>query len=226
MTKWVSKGKCNLCGEEFAKAGMTRHITACRKTHTLEKLEGRGKPRDATLYHLVAEGGPAYWLHLEVPSDATLKDLDRFLRDIWVECCGHLSAFTINGARYDVDASMAREWGEDARGMNVALARVLQPGSKFNYEYDFGTTTELALKVVAEREGDARGKGIQILARNDPPPIMCSECGQPATQVCSDCIWSGGGWVCDECVPAHPCGEEMLLPVVNSPRVGMCGYTG
>jgi len=24
----------------------------------------------------------------------------------------------------------------------------------------------------------------------------------------------------------HERGEKMLLPVVNSPRVGMCGYTG
>jgi len=226
MTKWVSKGKCNLCGEEFAKAGMTRHITTCRKTHALEKLEGRGKPRDATLYHLVVEGGPAYWLHLEVPADATLKNLDQFLRDIWVECCGHLSAFTIYGTRYDVDASMAREWGDEARSMNVALAQVLQPGTKFGYEYDFGTTTELTLKVVSEREGQARGKSVQILARNDPPPIVCQSCGQPATQVCTNCIWSGEGWLCDECAPDHSCGEEMLLPVVNSPRVGMCGYTG
>ena len=36
----------------------------------------------------------------------------------------------------------------------------------------------------------------------------------------------GEGWVCDECAPKHKCGEDMLLPVVNSPRVGMCGYTG
>ena len=24
----------------------------------------------------------------------------------------------------------------------------------------------------------------------------------------------------------HECGQEMLLPVVNSPRVGVCGYVG
>lgn len=26
-----------------------------------------------------------------------LDDLDQFIRDIWVECCGHLSAFYIEG---------------------------------------------------------------------------------------------------------------------------------
>ena len=65
-----------------------------------------------------------------------------------------------------------------------------------------------------------------FLARNDPPPIVCEVCGKPAVQVCSQCIYSGEGWVCDEHAADHPYGEEMMLPVVNSPRVGMCGYTG
>jgi Plasmid pRiA4b ORF-3-like protein len=227
MARWVSKGKCNLCGETFSKAGMTKHLATCRQSHALKKLEGHGNLRKTNLFHLVVEGGPAYWMHLEAPDDATLKDLDQFLRDIWLECCGHLSAFTIAGTRYDVDASTAREWGDlDTRSMNVPLAEVLGPGIKCDYEYDFGTTTELTLKVVAERKGQARGKAVQVLARNDPPPIMCNVCGKPATQVCANCIWSGEGWLCDECAPDHPCGEEMMLPVVNSPRVGMCGYTG
>lgn len=27
-------------------------------------------------------------------------------------------------------------------------------------------------------------------------------------------------------VDTHDCGEEMLLPVINSPRVGTCAYSG
>jgi hypothetical protein len=30
----------------------------------------------------------------------------------------------------------------------------------------------------------------------------------------------------DVCVKDHECGEEMLLPMANSPRAGVCGYTG
>ncbi len=37
---------------------------------------------------------PQYWLALVVSRQGTLRDLDRFLRDIWLEeVCGHLSAF-------------------------------------------------------------------------------------------------------------------------------------
>jgi hypothetical protein len=39
-------------------------------------------------------------MHLEVPADATLTDLDEFLRETWVECCEHLSAFRIAGVSY------------------------------------------------------------------------------------------------------------------------------
>ncbi|MDI6903856.1 MAG: hypothetical protein QMC77_09015, partial [Methanocellales archaeon] len=56
--------------------------------------------------------------------------------------------------------------------------------------------------------------------------IICESCGKTATRVCTQCVWSGEGWLCDECAGKHECGEDMLLPVVNSPRVGMCGYTG
>ena len=44
--------------------------------------------------------------------------------------------------------------------------------------------------------------------------------------VCTECVFDDGGWLCETCAVKHECGEEMLLPVVNSPRVGMCGYTG
>jgi Plasmid pRiA4b ORF-3-like protein len=235
MARWVSKGKCNLCGQVFSKSGMSRHLLKCRQAHALGKLGGRGKLHKTDLLHLAVEGArsPDHWLHLEVPADATLGDLDQFLRDIWLECCGHLSAFTIENTRYEldtggIDAMWPMFFGRASppKSMQIPLGSVLQPKLKFHHEYDFGTTTELTLKVVSEYEGEAKGKSVQILARNDPPPYVCESCGKPATLVCVECIWQGEGFVCDECAPDHSCGDEMMLPVVNSPRMGMCGYTG
>jgi len=161
-------------------------------------------------------------MHLEVPAQATLEDLDRFLRRTWLECCGHMSAFEIGGQRYSVGP--LEEF--DEQDLLVALGNVLEPRLKFTYEYDFGTTTHLALKVVSEREGEMKPKSVRILARNDPPPIPCESCGKPATLVCSVCIYTDEAWYCDDCTEKHTCGEDYFLPVVNSPRVGMCGYTG
>jgi len=98
---------------------------------------------------------------------------------------------------------------------------------KFLYEYDYGSTTALVLKVVALREQGLPKGAVQLLARNEAPRVNCRRCGiQPATQICTECAWNGEGWLCEACAVAHECGDEMCLPVVNSPRVGVCGYTG
>jgi len=227
MKRQISTGKCCFCNGTFTKAAMTNHLKKCKQREVTPGMPSDrqgSKPGDTKMFHFVVEGrySPQYWMHLFAPANTTLKNLDAFLRTIWLECCGHLSAFTIEGTRYSVSPM-----GEyDERSMKVALEDVLAPGMKFYYEYDFGTTTELTLRLVSELEGEAKIRSIRLLARNDPPSIACESCGKSATQVCAECIWSGKGWLCDECAQKHECGEDMLLPVVNSPRVGMCGYTG
>jgi len=161
-------------------------------------------------------------MHLEVPSTTTLEILDAFLRDTWLECCGHLSVFEIKGVIYSV--SPTEEF--DDEDMRVKLSEVLGPGTKFFHDYDFGSTTHLVLKVISEVASGLKGKKIRVLTRNEPPTIPCDNCGRTAVHVCSQCIYEGGGWLCAACAADHECGEEMLLPIVNSPRVGVCGYTG
>jgi hypothetical protein len=234
MRREISKGKCNFCNATFSKAAMTKHMKSCKQRKAALDSSLKKGVRKTNIFHIVVEGRhlPEYWMHLEAPANATLEDLDDFLRENWVECCGHMSAFTIGETRYITGAGIDSMWvsigfAPGGRDMNIALRRVLSPGLKFHYEYDFGSTTELALKVVAERKGKIGGELIQLLARNEPPLITCDVCGKIATQVCSRCGWSGkGGWLCDECALKHECGEDMLLPVVNSPRVGICGYSG
>jgi len=81
-------------------------------------------------------------------------------------------------------------------------------------------------RVVAEQAGIAPRNAVRLLARNHPPPIPCEKCGAPALAVCTQCIYEGRGWVCASHSRTHKCGEDMMLPVVNSPRVGRCGYAG
>lgn len=226
MGKKQSKGKCFLCNSIVAKAGMTKHLQSCLHNNLIsEKIsDDRKSQKGNKFFHILVEGYhyPEYWMHIKISDDARLKDLDDFLRDIWLECCGHLSAFEIQGTRYS--SSPMTEY--DEKSMSRKLGDILGQGIKFSHEYDFGTTTALVLKVVSEREAKIRGKTIQLLARNEPPSIMCNNCNNLATHICAECIYSGEGWLCDKCAHEHDCGEDMLLSVVNSPRVGMCGYTG
>lgn len=208
-------GVCAICKTTVSKRGMKKHL----KGHLEEngknlKTTGGQKP-PAKLFHLLVEGygisGDLYWMHLKALGSARLRDLDRFLRDTWLECCGHMSAFS--------DKEGDIEMGEK-------LGNILMPGQELVYEYDFGSPTELRLTVVSEFEGSMKKGQVEILARNEAPQIKCGRCENPATTICVECIYDGGGWLCDKCARKHGCDKEMFLPVVNSPRSGVCGYTG
>jgi len=204
---------------------MTRHLAKCTGPGVPPASATAGKARPGPSFHLLVEGryATAYWMHLAVPAQATLAGIDRFLRATWLECCGHLSAFTIGGTSYS--ASPMGDY--DEKGMNVRLDRVLEAGLKFSYEYDFGSATDLSLKVVELREQGTPAGKVQLLARNQAPEVMCKKCQQHlATQICVECDNRGQGWLCEACAEEHECGPDMMLPVVNSPRAGVCGYCG
>ena len=221
-----SYGKCYFCKRTFSKKGITRHLRSCSKRNNiLETSSGNKSIKKVKIFHIIAEGNDYlsdYWLHIEAPATATLEELDNLLRDVWLECCGHLSLFRIGDELYFSEPD--ENW--EQKDMHIRLDNVLSLNKKFYHEYDFGSTTYLKLKVVSENDGEMKGSSMRIIARNDPPPIMCSYCDKPATEICTECFWSGEGWLCDDCAKKHKCSREMFLPVVNSPRTGICGYTG
>lgn len=214
MAKKGLKATCRLCDSKYTKEGMTRHLKSCLP----KSLESQPKQQEYEVlpfFHIQATGyyASAYWLHLKVNCNATLEDLDQFLRDIWLECCGHLSVFS---------------YQDNELEMGQKLKDVLRPGMELLHEYDFGTPTELSVKVLGKYEGPMeKDKPVQILSRNEAPEIPCDRCGKvPAVRICTECQWEGTGWLCQACAEDHECDEEMQLPVVNSPRTGVCGYTG
>src|SRR3954447_2426570 len=91
----MTKGTCTACERTMSKTAMTRHVASC----------GRGERGPAALVMSVTDrGAPGdYWLHLELLASTPLRTLGRFLRDLWLECCGHLSMFEINGRTYLVE---------------------------------------------------------------------------------------------------------------------------
>lgn len=209
------RGKCRICTRTFTKVGMPRHL----KTHLKDDGE-------SLLYHIMIDGlyQPEYWLHIEIKADATLKDLDLFLRDVWLECCGHLSAFEIDGVRYYYRADLTLYPG--AKDMNVALKTVLKPRMDCYYVYDFGSSTELRLKVVGKRMGK-EVNSVRILARNEQPLNVTCSCGNKARLICTECIDKKSGaftYLCHTCAQDHE--GDFQLPIVNSPRCGVCGYEG
>lgn len=206
-----------ICGEILGKNIMTRHLASHRKDNSKTKTSSK-------YFHVFVEGryDPEYWLHVEVPVKAPLENLDYLLRDTWLECCGHLSAFTISGEQFALNPD--REYGD--RSMGISFEKVLAPGMKFAYEYDFGSTTDLLGKVVGKYEEGVK-RPITILARNEPPDLRCMKCANKAERICSECTWEEKtGLLCKTHVSQHKHDQETSLSVVNSPRVGICGYSG
>lgn len=210
MRPKATRGACAHCGKEYTRAGMAKHLAICLADRD-QAATGKSSP----CFHLqVSAHTSAYWLHLQVDANTSLKSLDGFLRKIWLECCGHMSMFRVD--RHEI-------------GMGRKLAAFFQPGMKLDYDYDMGDTTSLRITVLGEYPGlVTKKKPVEILARNEPPAIVCDQCGKnPAAWICPECNWEGEGWLCRSCASEHACGdEESFIPVVNSPRTGVCAYTG
>jgi len=199
----------------LSKSGVAKHLQSCQQRIAREtKAQGHQKALQIRVFHLLVQGlyAPLYWMHLEITAETTLATLDQFLRDIWLECCNHLSQFEIGNVRYCENPEMYASWSMGRKDMDVRLDEVLSPGQACSYEYDFGSTTELTLKVILEREVAAKEKAIQVLARNSLPLVPCDVCGKPAICTCTRCIYEDGGYLCDGCRKEHQCGEKRLKP--------------
>jgi len=203
----TTSGHCYICGAELGKTAMQNHIF---KEHT-------SAPDGEKCYMFKIEGAynKKYWLLLDIASNKSLDALDSFLRQIWLECCDHLSAFRAGGGELDKRHKIGS----------------LFVGEQFIHEYDFGSTTESLITIIGETHRPKQRDAVRLIARNIPPNYECTSCGKPAQQLCMECTYDGDNdnpFFCEECFEKH--GEihdtDMALPVTNSPRIGVCGYCG
>ena len=197
-----SKGNCYLCGAELGKVAMKNHIL---KVHA-----GDRSLQKCRLLKIEGAYEKNYWLYIDVPVNKTLSAVDTFLRKIWLECCGHMRAFS---DPWHEELGKGRQLGGFA------------PGDKILHEYDFGSTTESLITVVGDTYREPQRNAVRLLARNAPPAFVCCKCGKAAAYICAECIYEvDNPFFCEECADQHE--HDYLLPVTNSPRMGVCGYEG
>lgn len=226
MRQRTFKGTCALCGTSVDKRRSAAHHCTCAAARDVDNSRGA----DLVTLRIAAVGAPEYWLDAEADAGAALLRLDTFLRDIWVECCRHLSMFSVPPFRYSSSPSgMAGLLGRAnaERTLRAKIGEVFnRNGQKGTYDYDFGSTTQLTIERTGARDGRIGKQSVRLLVRNDPLQWTCAACGKPATLVCCAHETEGSPFVCAAHKKAHPCSDAMFLPVVNSPRMGICGYTG
>ena len=216
------RGKCAYCGKEFAKGGMLGHLPACRRRKEIVAASDRKSGAKVGMTHLRVTDywRRDFWLDLEMQGLATLQDLDRYLRRIWLECCGHLSMFSTGS------------WGDLSEiPMTTRIDQALQPRVELVHIYDFGTSSETIVRTVAVRDGMlTTSHSIALMSRNNMPNFMCMECDSPAVGICMGCMFEDGteGTMCKRHSEIHIHIDDYgdPLPLINSPRIGMCGYDG
>ena len=194
------EGNCFMCGKTAGRIALKNHM-----------LKEHNKGSEAC-YLIRAESryqGWPYWLFFTAPINAELKDVDCFLRSIWLECCEHLSVFS-------------DKWTEEY-SMKTKLSR-FNIGDMLDYDYDFGTTTGLFVTFLDKISRFEQKDVIQLLARNLPIEEKCSTCDQPALYT-DKSVWEKS-LACESCYEENKSDESFYLPLTNSPRSGECGYDG
>ena len=212
-----SRGTCAFCGESLLRRGIEKHLALCAK---YQQAQSESDQLSENVWRIRVQDAYSsdFWLELDMRGSASLNMLDKYLRAIWLECCGHLSEFTLGG------------WGGSKLGKARKAGETFAPGMVVRHIYDFGTSSETDIRVLGMRQGKPLSKHpITLLARNLSPEYVCEECGQPAAWLCMECIYEDQkqGTLCDVHAEEHPhdnYGEPMKI--VNSPRMGMCGYDG
>ncbi len=207
----AAKGTCTRCRRALTGGGMSRHLRSC------------WGPGDHVLLQVKNRGGGPWWLYLAAGPGSSIRDLDRLLRDHWLECCGHLSALEVGELRFQSRLFDA-PWGEPPQSMDARIVDVIPPKVPSHYRYDFGSPTDLVIRNMGTLHGE--GPGLTLLAENDEVAWPCDHCGDPATEICPWCftLTCGCADACSE--RCHGAYQEALLPVVNSPRMGVCGFAG
>lgn len=228
-----------------------KHLEACPdRKNALATEKGEEK---CGYYELVISDKyePDFWLVVDAKDNCLLCDLDTFLRDIWVECCGHMSEFHVGPSTYADTFAMEMGWGGPSslesmfgswrrgpskpRSWEVQLKSVFKNTRKMTYIYDMGTPTELVIQMRGHHTGKCMEDSITILSRNIPPKNICSICGKKdATWVNGARIWEDPehAFICDGCkkdimpVAKKEYGYDPFLPNCNSPRRGVCAYAG
>ena len=226
MEPITAEGKCVFCDGLYADTDIARHLGS----HLKKMADASAKRK---MLHLSVKSEP-HFLHLLVAETTTFEDLDDFLRDIWLECCGHLSGFRIGDRQVTLDAIRDDFFGnDDDIDFDESIDQYVKKGTKMTYDYDYGSTTRLEIKVmnIYAIPRSEVAEDFVLLSRNEPLKLRCEVCERKPGEVVCILLHEEASLFCAACAKQHEkeCedfADYAALPLVNSPRTGVCAYEG
>ena len=135
------QGKCYYCGKELTERTIKRHMKNCSEMKKIieDKIQNPKEVRDQFLISIkYKKNSGKYCIYMSIDANLQLEHIDKFIRDIWVECCGHSSTFYIDKQEYSSNS-------DGQLKMNIHLKDILNVNQKFEYKYDFDLTKTIDL---------------------------------------------------------------------------------
>lgn len=212
----MTYGRCANCAHVFSPDIILGHLRDCIPN-------GPGKKQG--WYMLQVFGSRDHWMYLAVSSSAVLLDLDLFLREIWLECCGHNSTFIVEQPIPNADRNKENP-PVHVNHMKTSVRDIFKPGLVLDHEYGAPDVTSLRLRVLSQHKNGGPDEKIKLLAKNLMPEYTCNTCGNAGTEICMACIHEQDNpMYCRDCAADHrEDHRHTILMACNSPRMGCIFY--
>ena len=183
-----TQSQCLGCRKQLHNRSARKHLNTC-----IAKA-GATAPKPMLLVSATASYGHTknvYVLYTLMPKNATLRDIDEFLKEHWLECCGHLSTFDSKQALFVSDGFEDGFAGGTNPSFDHRAAWAIPPDSDAHYEYDMGSTTCVSIRVQPAPDGAQDWLAQHGIDAGDPilqnlMPESCDDCGQEATHFRED----------------------------------------
>ena len=151
----TNSGTCMLCHQIIIADEAINHLTMCGVIRPARQAE--------TVLQIKVATGEDYWVFVEAAASTTLHDFYLFLRNNWWECCGHVSAFIIDGLTANKNY------------MTDTLQQHFTTGTTFHYQHDSGIPVRVTGEVLAVKE-TVPLKAITLVLRKNLTVEKCESC--------------------------------------------------
>ncbi len=202
----MSKINCTFCNTKFGIKAFKNHLEDCisetQNTKSGYLIEFSSSSYITKKY---------YSMFAIFGLNCTFKHIDKFLKNKWCECCNHMSILNVCCLTND-------KFNCDSIKFNILISKY-ENADHFNYEYDMGTTTKITFKIIKKLDGIETNNNVELVYQNEVHKLKC-KCKKEALFIYEDAL------VCKECSLLIDEDEEIFTPIVNSPRIGLCGYVG
>ena len=199
----MSKKNCQFCNIKFGTNAFKEHIADC--------ICNSQNNKSGYLIEFISHSGilgKEYIMYAIFGTKCKFSHIDEFLKKRWCECCGHLSTL-------DKIVFLENEMAMTEIKFNILISKHVNV-DQFRYQYDMGSTTTIFFRIVKKLDGIETNTNIELLYHNEPYKLKC-KCKKEALYIYE------GEKLCEECKEDVD-EPECALSIVNSPRVGMCGY--